>query len=514
MNTVAGALNITTTRPGRGSDGYASLSYLPAFDEWNIEAATTLRPSDSFGVRLAGRFNKSDGYIQNSFTRKDEPRSRDIFGRVTLLWEPSADFDATLRIEGGSSRQNGSVPAELVNCPPPAPFTPAAGCALSIGKPRFEDKLDYRLQRDPTFTRTDFGEAALTMNLRLADHTLTSVTGYTGYNFTNVFDLDGTAAASPFVPGATLFQADQKEHYRQFSQELRLSSPTGGTFEYMLGAYYQHDTVDWRNTLGMNFIPFAFIPPLSGRVLPGQAVGQNFFNDQRTEVISAFVSGTLHLGPRTRLNAGLRFTDVNKSVHKGEQTGLTNAALGTALPYLDSFAKFADPVTSAIVAGVLGINLFDARIGKHNHDWMPSISLQHDLADDIMAYASYANGFKAGGFSFATHTLGGDANRDGTVSTSELYDPIVFEPEYVDAFEAGIKAQWLDRRLTTNLAVFYNDYANLQKSLLVAGTSLTFVVGNAAQAVSKGAELEIDWRVNDRLRLGTSVSYLISRYKS
>ncbi|WP_150295106.1 TonB-dependent receptor [Sphingobium estronivorans] len=513
MNTIAGALNITTAKPGAHNDGYINASYLPAFDEWNLEAATTLRVSDTLGVRLAGRYNKSDGYIQNRFTNKDEPRSKDYFGRVTLLWEPSADFDATLRVEGGNSHENGSVPAEILSCPPAAPFTPSVGCALSIGTPGFEDDLNYSLSRDPTFSDTDFGEAALTMNARLGALTLTSVTAYTGYDYTNVFDLDNTSAPSVFVPGATLFEADQREKYRQFSQELRLTSPSGGTFEYMLGAYYQKGKIDWRNTLGLNFIPFAMIPPLAGRIAPGQAVGQNFFNKQRDEVFSAFVSGTLHLNDRARVNLGLRYTDVTKKVHKGEQVGFTDPDTASSLPYLESFAPFADPVTGAIAAGVLGIDLFDTNIRKRNDDWMPSVSLQYDLTDDAMVYASYANGFKAGGFSFATHTLGGDANGDGTISQQELYDPITFEPESVDAFELGLKAQWFDRRLTTNLALFHNNYTNLQKSLLVAGTSLTFVVGNAAKAVSKGAELELDWRVTDRLRLGGSVSYLVSKYK-
>ncbi|GLS98919.1 TonB-dependent receptor [Sphingobium jiangsuense] len=513
MNTIAGALNITTAKPGARNEGYANISFLPAFDEWNMEAATTVRASDTLGVRFAGRFNRSDGYIQNIFTNKDEPRSKDYFGRMTLLWEPSADFDATLRVEGGNTHEKGSVPAEILSCPPAAPFTPSVGCALSIGTPGFEDRLNHSLSRDPTFSDTDFGEAALTLNARLGGLTLTSVTAYTGYNFTNVFDLDNTSAASIFVPGATLFEANQRERYRQFSQEVRLTSPSGGTFEYIVGAYYQKGKIDWRNTLGLNFIPFATIPPLAGRIQPGEAVGQNFFNNQRDEVFSAFVSGTLHFGERARLNLGLRYTDVVKKLHKGEQTGLTNPFAASSLPYLDSFVPFTDPVTSAIVAGVLDIDLFDTNIRLRNDDWMPSASLQYDIADDVMAYASYANGFKAGGFSFATHTLGGDANGDGTISEQELYDPIAFEPEYVDAFELGLKAQWFDRRLTTNLALFHNSYSNLQKSLLVAGTSLTFVVGNAAKAVSKGAEFELDWRVTDRLRLGGSVSYLVSKYK-
>lgn len=514
MNTVAGALNITTNKPGSHNEGYANLSYLPAFDEWNLEAAGTLRLSDSFGVRVAGRYNKSDGYVQNSFTNKDEPRSKDFFGRATFLWEPSSSFDATLRIEGGSSHENGSIPAEILNCPPPAPFPLSAGCALSAGTPGFEDGLNYRLSRDPVFSDTDFGEAALTLNAHLGDHVLTSITGYSGYDFTNVFDLDGTSAASPFVPGAPLFNADQTEKYRQFSQELRLTSPSGGKIEYMVGAYYQHSSIDWRNTLGLNFIPFSTIPPLAGRIRPGDAVGQDFFNNQRDDVFSAFVAGTWNISARARFNVGLRYTDVKKKVHKGEQTGLTNPFYDSALPNLDSFVRFDDPVTEAIVAGVLGIDLFDARISQHDHDWMPSASLQYDVTDAVMTYASYANGFKAGGFSFATHTLGGDANGDGTVSAKELYDPIAFAPEYVDAFELGVKAQWLNRRLTTNLTLFYNKYTNLQKSLLVAGTTLSFVVGNAAEAVAKGVEFEADWKVTDRLRLGGSFSHLISEYKS
>src|SRR5690606_34523002 len=73
---------------------------------------------------------------------------------------------------------------------------------------------------------------------------------------------------------------------------------------------------------------------------------------------------------------------------------------------------------------------------------MPSVSAQYDVSQDMMAYASFTKGFKAGGFAVSTT---GD----------------IFDPETVDAYEVGLKGALFDRRVNYSLAGFWSDYDNL-----------------------------------------------------
>ena len=128
---------------------------------------------------------------------------------------------------------------------------------------------------------------------------------------------------------------------------------------------------------------------------------------------------------------------------------------------------------------------------------MPAVSVKYELNDNAMVYASFAKGFKAGGYSV-------------NVSSS------AFEPENVDAFEVGAKLSAFDRRLALNVAAFHSKYQDLQVSTTVtlpsggAGT----VVNNAARALSKGIEASVTARPLSGLTLRMDLAYLDSKYES
>jgi iron complex outermembrane receptor protein len=108
-----------------------------------------------------------------------------------------------------------------------------------------------------------------------------------------------------------------------------------------------------------------------------------------------------------------------------------------------------------------------------------------------MAYASYNRGFKSGVYNISTIT-----------------NVLATQPETVDAYEGGLKSQWLDRRLTLDAAVYYNKYNNLQVAVTEPGTN-TQISENAAKATTSGIEVEGTLRPTDRilLRAGTSIFF-------
>lgn len=123
----------------------------------------------------------------------------------------------------------------------------------------------------------------------------------------------------------------------------------------------------------------------------------------------------------------------------------------------------------------------------------PKVSIDYRPSDTVMAYASVSRGFRSGGFN-----LGGLQGR-------------AFEPEFVWSYEAGVKAQFLDRRLTTNLAVFRSEYTDMQVFQIRA---LTATVENAASATLSGAELEVTAALDEGLRLEFAGSYLDATFEA
>jgi len=115
-------------------------------------------------------------------------------------------------------------------------------------------------------------------------------------------------------------------------------------------------------------------------------------------------------------------------------------------------------------------------------------------------YVSYARGFKAGGFN------------PGDITAVAANIP--FAPEHVNAYEVGVKSEWLEERLLVNLAVFRSEYSDLQVSINQITSNGTFIslVRNAAASISQGAEFETRWAVSRQFRLSANASYLDAYY--
>jgi iron complex outermembrane receptor protein len=98
------------------------------------------------------------------------------------------------------------------------------------------------------------------------------------------------------------------------------------------------------------------------------------------------------------------------------------------------------------------------------------VILDHRFTPNLMTYASYNLGFKAGNFN--------------TVAFPTLTS---YEPETLKAAEIGAKSQWWDGRLQLNASIFHYKYKDMQLPIYL-GPSLTTI--NASTATLKGVEIE------------------------
>lgn len=318
-------------------------------------------------------------------------------------------------------------------------YAPANGVAPDLG---YDTTTDYR-----NYRRGWSAGGSLKWLQDIGEVSLVSTTAYRQSRYKIGFDYDGQAVQ----PGATV---DYNWPDRQFSQELQLSSKSGGLFTWVGGAYYF-------NALAQ------FDPIVLG--LNEQGVNIRISNKQKTTSLAGYLQGTYALGDRTNVTVGGRYTTERRSVRDGT-TDIFVVPIATALPTVaspDDHVRF---------------NKFTFRLAA-----------DHRFSNEVMAYVSFNRGFKSGGYN--------------TGSPGKA----PYRPETIDAYELGLKTDLLDRRLRVNVAGFYYDYKDVQSQKLDNGV---IEIVNAARARIYGLDADFQALVADGLRLTGGVTAVRSRYRS
>lgn len=308
-----------------------------------------------------------------------------------------------------------------------------------------------------------------------------------------------------------------KSKNEQFFQEFRLQSNSDGRFNFNLGAnYLKFDTKDdyyvfnnvfsliaeqWYNViLGPDGRAMS-IPCVDGSKNECVYVdrssidniagdGHNYFrskNEVTTESFGIFGEAYFDISDEFRLTAGLRYTDDSKTTTPYP----TQLLLGTR----DSLG-YGHLTGGSIARGFEALPDIEQNwtetTGRLVLDWKPS--------DNLMAYASYARGYKGGG----TNPPRAGIN---PIVVQYLPQSSTFAPEFLNAYEIGLKSNLLDRRLRLNATAFYYDYTDYQVSQIVDRISLN----ENFDAESMGLELEVAYQVTPRFRIDGNFGYLKTR---
>lgn len=421
-NTAAGAVSVVSAGPTADFEGKLTANYNFDFKGTDFSGYLAGPITDTLGARLAMKVVNQDGYIHNLATDHDDPEIKQQLLRLTLKWEPSSNFDYTAKVEYANRDVIGGITVS-------SPLT-------SEQDPHRTRYLDKSALGDEGMT-TKSVMVSGTGNLAIGDYTLTSVTGYSWFksNIVNGFDQtipDGSGAHT----NNSVYNSFP-ERFEQFSQELRILSPTGRTFEFVAGAYYDHGKYRLDQLQGFNILNL-FGSPYFGRI-------DSRFN-QTAESYSVFGQGTFNVSDAFRIVGSVRYSHTSK-----------DGDFAARLVY----GPFAiRPISSAV-----------GKVSEGNID--PSATLQYDLTRDIMVYATYGRGSKSGGF--VSNTL-------GTVDST-----FTFKPERSTNYEAGVKSTLFDGKVVANVSVYDTQFKNLQVSVYQPATS-SYLTGNAASATSKGIE--------------------------
>jgi iron complex outermembrane receptor protein len=100
-NSTAGAISITTAKPGDVTEAKITALYEPELGEQDIRMVFSSPLSDTLGIRLAVLDSSIDGYMENTTLGRDESKDKNRLVRATLQWQPSDVWDITLKVEDG-----------------------------------------------------------------------------------------------------------------------------------------------------------------------------------------------------------------------------------------------------------------------------------------------------------------------------------------------------------------------------------------------------------------------------
>lgn len=451
-NTTAGVLNITTRAPtftpersvevSGGQDGYFQ-------GKGTVSGALT----DTLAGRVSAYRTRDDGYIKNIHDDNYLNGGERQGIRGQLLFKPNEDFD--LRWINDYNEEDSSNGSMVVYGAADRFWQRAAAVGASPIRDPDRHKVNINSRQHVSVHQ---GGSSVEANWNLnGGYKLTSISAYRYWHFTPANDEQLNVSA--------INNTGVEVHDRQFSQEIRLASPTGGFFDYVLGAYA------FNQNLGNK--TFTDYGPLADRYLLGTNLNalNNTYSKANgkinTDSFALFAQGTWHLTDKLDFTAGLRGTYEEK----------------------DAKVERFSPVGGAPVTGV-GAVVRRNQLGAYDsgdlslYSFAPSalLSLSYQFTDDLLGYASLSHGEKSGGVNLAVAS-----------APTAGADSLLIGPERANDAELGIKTTLFDNRLQLNTNIFWTGIHGYQATTLYqppGSTQLVSVLSNAGSVRSRGLEFE------------------------
>ena len=483
-NTIGGAISIITAKPTDEFYGKADVK-IGTDNRVNVRGMLNMPIAKDLFLKVSGGLFSQDGYLNapNLGTKLGNQDSKTARG--VLLWEATPNLDVTLSGDYMRDKNNGA-PTVLIGIDVSDPRSfgllnnllatgfGATGSCFDAAHAKDPNCLnnqwlskDTNYSSQKTFSDIKVWSTALTANWDLSDALkLKSITSYRKVDALFAEDYDGTPINIAYLSPDTFTQ-------RQFTQELQLLGSTAdGRLNYLFGLYYFHEKGKDVGPIDFNAV---------------YAVSGGFYNYKSW---AAFSQVTYDITDKLSLTAGVRYTQDRKKFlpdqyiiedRAGELLGPANGSLVLSRCFVRVGPPILPPDVSCVADPVLNPDgnriLPYVTVRSNANKLTPMVDLAYQWTPDVMTYLTFSQGYKSGGF------------------TQRIFPPEssmpTFQPEKVNAYEAGVKLTALNRMLRFNFAGFYTDYSEIQ--LLVDGTPYgrlgPFYI-NAGDAKIKGFEAE------------------------
>ena len=488
-NTIGGVINVTRTRP---TDN-AGVAAQAAYSRFDTKRGRLVVNSGKLGgfvaIKAFGFYDQTDGFYFNATKNKPEGRYETLSGGVTALLTPTDTITASFTYEHMRERGEtivaplSSTGQDVFCIAPGAPnFSPAAQCGR-FAQPDRGLYTTYSQLETPVRNNTD----AFTANIdvELGDNfTLTSVTGYRRNDESVRQDFDATSV--------DFFDTLRIQDFRQFSQELRIVGDLSDSINLLVGAYYFKSGYENRQQTFLGSLATGGAPAVLQQYVEHDAKSYAGFADVRFD-----------LTDKLTVALGGRYTRDNKTIFNNY--GVIPALVRITIPAFDGQSCVRVTGSLTLAPGVV-IPAYGPAANCNGSEsfgkftWRANAN--YEIDSDKSVYASFNRGFRSGGFN----------GRGGSPTSLGPY-----QPEVVDAYEIGLKADWLDRTLRTNFAAYFTKYDNKQEEIVQATppgspSVQETVVKNASSASIKGFEAEVIVQMSSELSGNFSFSYTDAKF--
>ena len=495
-NSTGGVISIINKKPEREFGGYIK-AHVGSYSQYGVEGALNVPIGDTLAARVSFHTDRQDGYFKNS-AGKDLQESENYNVRAQLRFRPNDNVDLNLQaritrfepaltqgvqskpliVDGnGDIRSPASRDEFVAYCNATFPAAGAFGYQLAPVGSEVNGNCFAAGNADPYKGRwlqpkyyNRYEDYSGTLNVNLTDGL--SATIISSYQLLEKqYQADDSGGAFP-----RLFFFDNRASGSQFTQEMRIQGE-GSKYHWVLGGYYF-----WRVDNVYTSLDFFNNPAL------GVQIGSNYRS--KSESSAVFFQGDYSPIDQVTITLGGRYGNDTKRIDNMPFCDPNPAFTGAVVPGFDQcqlFGTFVFPQSLQFNGRY--------RAAFENNDYALKAQIDVRPVDNVLIYASFNRGIKAGGF---------NAGAAQFYALSDVY----YKPETLYAYEVGFKTE-PTRGLTFNGAGFYYDYKNYQTFVLNQGAFQTLNV----DAIVKGAEADLTWRPVGGLSLRASATYLDTRQK-
>jgi iron complex outermembrane recepter protein len=447
------------------------------YSQFVAKAVVNAPIGDTAGVKVGVSHQQRDGYLTNLYTGNDHYGKNELTNvNVQLDWNITPDINSLSEMT--FTHQDGEGTPVALGNPASAkvlgPLLQEAIPGLQFNQYGSPYIPGVTVPLGPHQVANDFADRNL-LSQQIYSEKLTwnspigqfvSITGYLTENDDTHQDFDGSCANSmlgglpckvlsnPLLP---FLHTERPQKYDQLTEELRFTHDFGDTVKLLAGFYYFHHNISAYQATR------TLVPGV-----PVTSVLTNQISGEGNESESVFANVIYNVTSKLHVSAGLRYIT--------ESTDFHNAFNLLYIPGVG-------PANIPLIA-FTGSKSFDHVLTK--------FSIDYNITDNNLVYASRSEGFRSGGFS-PRSTLSESIPGQTNYSPGANYS--AFRPESDVSYEVGFKNTFFDNQLVVNVDGFFNQDSDHQASQVVVtpgygpGTN-TYIVAIPKVEI-KGAELEL-----------------------
>lgn len=523
-NASAGAVSIITKGPNRTAfEGKAELG-LAEHGEYTGALTLTGPISNTLAYRVYGYYRHEDGVVRNIATNSTVNNVESYGVRAKLEFAPTPGV--TFMLLGDYTYRKADCCAEPIRIGAASGNVTAAFTNTPVGPENRYVNLNtvqegYQKNRG----------VSLQGDIAIGSHMLTTITAYRQYRDFAIRDRDGTNAPFTGVTPQQLFNAtvpgisaadaltrlgallinpisfacrngvcgesNSLELSNTFSQEIRLASPTGGTFDYIVGAFYYDARTERDLTIAgvRSNIPGNVSFPTATTVTINRDTAYvlaDLVTKVRSVNMAAFANVNAHPFNGFTVTGGIRFVHDKLFWDHRRVTGPNGDHIGSPVGI--------NPAGQIAPGANVGTPQFNAHRTFNDSAVMGKISAKYEFSHDLMVYGSWARGYKA------------QAVDADIFVTQAGFDTSPVGPETSRSWEVGVKSMFLDRRLTVNVTAYDTTFFGYQTASSGTDGSGAPVLRSAGQLFTKGIEGEVSVRPIGGLRLSGNFLFANNKF--